>query len=1477
MAGGIGFGTFQATGKTLPAGRGSKRAYVASPAGDPNAARYVIKALLHEDLVLAADASAQLQLFLETSTLLAEMGRASADSSWAKIHHQGEAPFGVAHVMDLYPLSVSQVCGIERPTHPELQNVVRQTLLRLQELKRSKGRAHGNLRPSNVLLTSPRLDRTSVVLDDPAPRGLMPQDAEREDLADVGRMIFWLVTKRNDRSDVPVPIDRSADWGASSPLGSLGSKWFDVCSRLLEPAGKPPAIDDLLAEISAWKAATVAPWKIGVAAAAALVVLGGGGFLAWRATSGGPTVVLTVSVEDVDNNWQRLLDYEVWSAGLDRSNDPILGEDRFVRALAALRSVQPRPRRYVELESTEVRAFSEVSASNPARQSEYRALVDQKKTLAEAVSAMDAIAKSMLERPELVSLEQLAARLGERGASSPLVRRVSESLTAAITRYREIVTVRPASGEALTDLDARNDFRDAKRNAYGTQNPLVASAKELVAAYVAAQGLERSLVQAEQASASVRAAAQALEESGGAGASGFAVLKQFDTLLASLTPEPAANAPAAQLARELEAALQGFAELGQRLEARLRQSVEGGAQPSGASPRWYAALMASDAEHLALDGEIGQALSREELDRWLALSAQPRFAEASGENPVTEAAWTFAFPGLGNRTILEAITQGREDGDELHADDAARKAASGQAFDELRVRVQELRTRRWVASEAEGIRAGRVEVERTLDTLLAETSSIREARGKSIEELLAKARGEAPVSSPGAVAAWNQVVEGLRDIRKERIGFAAGNAAGVFRSLNDAFIAAQESALRGDALAALRVANDPDASPSGWRAGLREAIERQVRADADAALSRLASDDQTRRALASRTLTPGPEAAKTWEAALRQTNAWLESAGRVAGAASRVERALSLGFGASESAEGSTIADLRQSLQSEASFEALRAALATVTNDADALLTAESASDIASLEQTAREHPSPAVRMASWRRLGAIDEWSRVPALDRERQVQEAVAAAVAKIPDQARVQALREELDRERAKRWARAFERAASSAEIDGAMQVRDAFTGGVMPEVSPAARFNAMLHELSRAQSTLSDADVRGRLQTFVADARGLGLDRAGGDAGARANALLDKLQRIIDDKKPTGTPPDKAGPATVGWSGTANGATVVFTLPRPVGDGPVTLEFAPVPGTQGVGGNEITYLGVTEVSIRQFAGIMASSQEDLSELLAGRPILVQSWSEAERSAGFVQPGRVGEWRTGGGWIRVGVSLSAEQRATLDAATGDAPSWDSPMQNITLGLAVYASRLAGARLPTAKEWADARAAVSTGSDDLGDANLRDGAWKRLFDARKTLTDMKAGAWPGEGVFGGGAIKPEDDSATWSRNDEQALFRPVGQGSGLFRNLVGNVAEFVITEATNQAELAPAEAWKLANNRLSRASWAGVVGQSALSPPVGSGDVGKVGPVERAASGYADVGFRLAFRAAPMGAVSPRDQLAGALADQPYIFASR
>ncbi|MDX2116664.1 MAG: hypothetical protein SFY96_00600 [Planctomycetota bacterium] len=213
-------------------------------------------------------------------------------------------------VLDYHPRSVQRfILGKVRLETRALRAIaegVLDGLVQLREL--GGGRAHGDLKASNVLLSGDPADQSVMpdqvfLADILGPRAVKPADAV-QDIRELGKILYQLITHKPARDSAAWSATMGEEW---QRLGPDGIWWFDFCSRLADAGvGKPvPTLDAIRDELSAYKprAAGGKNKTVGIAAAALLVVLAGGSFVAYK-TLGGKTGPGGTRIIDEVADWE---------------------------------------------------------------------------------------------------------------------------------------------------------------------------------------------------------------------------------------------------------------------------------------------------------------------------------------------------------------------------------------------------------------------------------------------------------------------------------------------------------------------------------------------------------------------------------------------------------------------------------------------------------------------------------------------------------------------------------------------------------------------------------------------------------------------------------------------------------------------------------------------------------------------------------------------------------------------------------------------------------------------------------------------------------------------------------------------------------------------------------------------------------------------------------------------------------------------
>ncbi len=342
----------------------------------------------------------------------------------------------------------------------------------------------------------------------------------------------------------------------------------------------------------------------------------------------------------------------------------------------------------------------------------------------------------------------------------------------------------------------------------------------------------------------------------------------------------------------------------------------------------------------------------------------------------------------------------------------------------------------------------------------------------------------------------------------------------------------------------------------------------------------------------------------------------------------------------------------------------------------------------------------------------------------------------------------------------------------------------------------------------------------------------------------------------------TPLSGVGPGASGWTlASTTDETLTFRAP----EGKATLTFAKVRATQ----DEVTYLSTTEVSVAQAAAAAADA--------TWGPVLRATLPDYRLDASDPRLGvRTWGWAKSarGGWeLRIpadGWQRAIRPRATTALApdvTAQQLSSDAPVQYLPPHAAATLAAALGCRLPTIEEWTLAAKGLDLSAGNLRDVQFaRQAAWVRM-------KGVEAGvASPATDIFiPANSMRPQnvDDAQPAVTTDDKALwFDQSAAKHGPFQNLVGNVAEYMVRDASGliQGQAPTTEAVE--------ASEVCVIGGSALSPNYPTLEPQAV-DLSRASGGFSDVGLRLAFTAAiSASAKTPEQELRDAVSESPPIF---
>jgi formylglycine-generating enzyme required for sulfatase activity len=295
-------------------------------------AEYAVKVLMPDAAAILDDTSLhqQINFFLERARLQERM---SGSPHWAPVHEVGTVTGGAYFVTEYCESSAHRLMnGRVQTTSAKLQGLAGGVLDGLLELKQTCQCSHGNLRPTNVLI-SDRGDPggSRILLCDPVPSGSASgAGGEAADLRSLGELVTRLVLKRPASTGSPLPAWPITDSSHWQELGKGGEQWREFCNFLLDPYSSAASrnLEQARRHLELFdpvpKAASPRRRQIMVGAAVLVVGLIGTAVgykaLSPRAAVGPPVPVAATVTIDPDRKAREMLaakmNQEAWAASL---------------------------------------------------------------------------------------------------------------------------------------------------------------------------------------------------------------------------------------------------------------------------------------------------------------------------------------------------------------------------------------------------------------------------------------------------------------------------------------------------------------------------------------------------------------------------------------------------------------------------------------------------------------------------------------------------------------------------------------------------------------------------------------------------------------------------------------------------------------------------------------------------------------------------------------------------------------------------------------------------------------------------------------------------------------------------------------------------------------------------------------------------------------------------------------------------------
>ncbi len=275
--------------------------YLARKSGDPGG-EYAVKVFrlpandLEAQLTGQPLSREQLEQARRKSVSLQELA-ATGSRFISPVLERGQDERGVWYATRFYQRSVNKMMsGKVALPRASLEHIISSIAQGALDFKRACGRAHGDLRPTNIQVSkTEKVTEAEVALCDPlAEDQTEPGQYEKSDLHAIGAILFQLVRQRvisTEDLSVLVPIGPSDEW--VKMFGSDASDWLALCNRLLDPNLSPERfqLEDLVARLNELKPKRQAPPKLALAGAALMLTIAVAGF--WLMRPGGGTVEVT--------------------------------------------------------------------------------------------------------------------------------------------------------------------------------------------------------------------------------------------------------------------------------------------------------------------------------------------------------------------------------------------------------------------------------------------------------------------------------------------------------------------------------------------------------------------------------------------------------------------------------------------------------------------------------------------------------------------------------------------------------------------------------------------------------------------------------------------------------------------------------------------------------------------------------------------------------------------------------------------------------------------------------------------------------------------------------------------------------------------------------------------------------------------------------------------------------------------------------
>ncbi len=1334
----------------------------------------------------------------------------------------------------------------------DLRNIMSGIIQGLIDLRKTAHRAHGNLKPPNVLLNNTAdLAAATVHLSDPAPDGFLTKNSFDKDLTDLGNMLYELV---NLRPHAGGTVGRSDDW---DELGPNGEDWRKLCNNLLDVQAPAESrdLEKILPQLQTWTAKPRKNRKPMMIAASIILFMIAGGFTWWWMTRP-PKLAYDAA------NWEKLcLSYHQWFGDFANRMADENTRNRFRGAGYPTEVVQLFNDAKSELEEYEPKILARKPddalklAINPtdAAKTGYSPYYTQ-----QGVKLIEATEKALSPEkwPLLKNLDTVANQYNERGwgKAAAGVRTVVDSAQppplpkdpldiaerAKLVKSVNIVTnidKTIAANRSIDDINTHWNQIVNRMNNLPPQVPLLQRFSSFVTDLpksTADPAVPGSLTDVTALQTSFTEIDKTLTQLLGEFTTGKQIAYE------ELAKDPAAQVPAdGSLSLKTFAALPAIADGYIKITDDPRRTVDWKKSIADVQENFIVAIRTSNDQDKNLPTLVAnQAALEKKTQDWESIPAIEKNRDqlvALVNSAKTElkslqdngAAWLSPY-----RTDPDAYVRDHE----TYITSTPLARATPLVYDQWKVAYNRLLTK--VVADKPRIKMD-YRYKLATDDKFAKLESVYIAFDAAIPVRVPGLADIATNDWKQAIATRISVVHRLRAIRDLMTDAALPWADDVPLVEDPAYVSyrtrrlAEFEKLRTDALALIQdystitdrldhldlLANEPTAGSKTWR-----------------------------------------ELSDTWK-----------------------------------QNQNPLLAD-----------ETITAAIKPINDRVAALQAVDGVTEYPVLLQQVRS-PANEIALSAWRKLGSATITEQTPVLQDEDRLATELSTRLTTAQQQGKldavhVQKLTAELVAQRPIRWQRWADLLTTPATIQEALDKADSFKINITAQSNASMYYNKLLYDLRKQfDKNLKEAELKPIAKQFI--------DAVTPLPAAQNAEIKDLLARMT--KSITQTPEEisaaGAGPQLAGWemdkSREAATGIRTFYFPNKAASRHVLefVRFTVDSKVAGVGSKTI-YLCTTEMSVGLFMDIMNAAPRFADVDNTGKPTKEQHWFKvpAKQADDVWLDQGPRSWKIlnkkfalNDKWLFQAIpQMGATPYYPQGGAAAD-PTANDPMQLLSPWSAMYGARLLGCRLPTSDEWKTAYDRFEQeGAKDIwnlrGEGPAGRGSWRtqqtyatemsarglkfpdqgifltadQIF-AATPITDTSAKPWTADALaklvpnrFTAGAT-PYKNNSLW--------FRPVGSepgkpsGGGGFHDLVGNVAEYVFDAPNANAVIKDNTASAADINAAIAAGPAAkrkdlfVIGGSALSPPEILFNVKQeCDPLfPQTASGYCDVGFRLAFTA--------------------------